>query len=101
MLAMGVAEEGDVNGVELGFYVGELWVSMDVSVVHVRPPFQTIAAIDARGSLPHIFHILDKFMLRYPSSSSFTLAYYARVNVLGKISNAVSRRVERTIVRRK
>ena len=39
MVAMGVAEEGDVNGVEPGFYVGEMWVSMDVPVVHVRPPF--------------------------------------------------------------
>ena len=45
---MGVAEEGDVNGVELGFYVGELWVFMDVPVVHVRPPFQMMAS-RARG----------------------------------------------------
>ena len=48
MVAMGVAEEGDVNGVEPGFYVGEMWVSMDVPVVHVRPPFQMMAP-RARG----------------------------------------------------
>ena len=28
---------------ELGFYVGEMWVVMDVPVVHVRPPFKMMA----------------------------------------------------------
>ena len=48
MLAIEVGEGGDVNGVELGFYVGEMWVAMDVPVVHIRPPFQMMAP-RARG----------------------------------------------------
>ena len=48
MMAMGVGEEGDAYGVELGFYVGEVWVAMEVPVVHVRTPFQMMAP-HARG----------------------------------------------------
>ena len=44
MMAMGVGEEGDTtHGEELGFYVGEVWVVMDVPVVHVGAPFQMMA----------------------------------------------------------
>ena len=44
MLALGMGEEeDDIDGVELGFYVGEIWVVMYVPEVHVRVPFLMMA----------------------------------------------------------